>query len=526
MPVAGQSEISFVLNGSEVSVDAQGTLLTALRERLGVASVKDGCAPQGQCGCCTVWVDGEPRVSCVTPVARIAGRHVTTVEGLESGVRDAWAEALCASGGSQCGFCTPGIVMRLATQPAPVFEQAMLAHMCRCTGWQTIAEAASVVASSSDAVAVDVRSRERDLDAASRRATIEGGSVQTVHPRVAVGGGGFADDIAPADALVAVLGPDGEWVVGDDAASARRSAGVVQGRKSSVEVSWPIAVPEGEWARTLATTWVEPAYLEPDAVWCVPGGEPVGPLTNGGAFGGKESTDHVEWLRASARQLADREGRAVRVVLSREDMVRRAPKRPPMALAIRPDGTGVVVARRTPGLAEMVARVAPGWELREVDVAGPPTSLDLRAAVWAEIAVMKSALLQPADGFDEVTSPDGAIARARVVADVDGREVIEVGVRCGRVLDEVVVRSFAIGAAHMATGWVRSEGIAVDAEGRALDLTMRSFGVLRAVDSPRVNVTIEHDDREPVNGSDAVFAAVAAAVWRHEGFPPAWPSRR
>ena len=124
-------------------------------------------------------------------------------------------------------------------------------------------------------------------------------------------------------------------------------------------------------------------------------------------------------------------------------------------------------------------------------------------------------------GPDTVRSPDGAEATAAI--DRDGR--VAVSVRCGRPLDAVVLRSYCIGAAHMALGWVRSEGIAVDDEGEPLDLTIRSFGILRAVDTPPIEVTIEEDDGEPVNGSDAVFAAVAAAAWRALGFPERWPAR-
>jgi CO/xanthine dehydrogenase Mo-binding subunit len=101
-----------------------------------------------------------------------------------------------------------------------------------------------------------------------------------------------------------------------------------------------------------------------------------------------------------------------------------------------------------------------------------------------------------------------------------------VDVECGAVLDEVVLRSYCVGAAHMALGWVRSEGLVVGADGVPLDLTIRSFGVLRAVDTPAIDVTILPSDDPPVNGSDAVFAAVAAAVWRHDGFPPRWPTMR
>ena len=76
----------------------------------------------------------------------------------------------------------------------------------------------------------------------------------------------------------------------------------------------------------------------------------------------------------------------------------------------------------------------------------------------------------------------------------------------------------------MALGWVTSEGIAVDDEGEPLDLTIRSFGVLRAVDTPPITVEIEPDDRPPRNGTDAVFAAVAAATWVAQGCPPTFPT--
>ena len=101
---------------------------------------------------------------------------------------------------------------------------------------------------------------------------------------------------------------------------------------------------------------------------------------------------------------------------------------------------------------------------------------------------------------------------------------VRVRVDAGSPLDEVVLRSYVIGAAHMAIGWVTSEALSVDAAGVVHDLTIRSFGVLRAVDTPPIVVEIEPSDREPVNGSDAVFAAVAAAVWRHQGVGPVWPS--
>ena len=500
--------IDFTLNGTPVSVPADGcSLLDALRDRLHVHSPKDGCSPQGQCGCCTVWVDGQPRVACVTPAARVAGRAVTTVEGLPAA--DEWAQQLCATGGSQCGFCTPGIVMRLAglareQRTDAAVRQALLAHLCRCTGWN------SVVAAACSPVAVDGR---RDLDAAARRAGLEGGVAQAVAPMVALGQGGFAADTAPDDALVAVRDGGGQWVVAETLYEARRLAGKVQGRRTTVPLQWPIEVPPGDWARTLQTTWVEPAYLEPDAAWCMPGGTPVGPLANGGAFGGKAATSEVAEV---AQRLAGQHGRAVLAVYSREDVVRRGPKRPPIAAGVRADGTGVIRVARTPGIAAVIASVAPGLEVHEVDVIGPPTSVQVRAAGWAEAAVLLH------DPGQWVVAPGGGRARAEVRAD----GAVHVEVACGAVLDEVVLRSYCVGAAHMALGWVRHEGIAVGDDGVPLDLTIRSFGVVRAVDTPAIEVHIAAEDGPPVNGSDAVFAAVAAAAWRHDGLPGRWPTMR
>jgi CO/xanthine dehydrogenase Mo-binding subunit len=101
-----------------------------------------------------------------------------------------------------------------------------------------------------------------------------------------------------------------------------------------------------------------------------------------------------------------------------------------------------------------------------------------------------------------------------------------VRISAGDPLDEVVLRSYCIGAAHMALGWVSSEGIAVDESGAALDLTIRSFGVLRAIDTPPLTIDIDDDGSEPRNGSDAVFAAVAAAAWVAQGCPASFPTGR
>ena len=566
--------VGFVCNGAPVEVDvAPGeSLLSVLRERLGLVSAKDGCAPQGQCGCCTVLVDGDARVACVTPAARVEGRAVTTVEGLDPATRDAIAGAFVATGGSQCGFCTPGIVMRTAsllakgrTRRADV-DRGLAAHLCRCTGWQTVYEAIDAAASEViDAAASGrVPGPRSDLDAAARRAELEGGGRQRVGIDVPLGGGGFADDVAPRDALVAVPCPTGStagaveaagmrWVVADTLADARAEAGKVQGRRTTIDERAPLPPPDlPPGGVRLATGWVEPAYLEPDASWCEPGGEPSTPLANGGAFGGKESSP----VPAAARALADHLDRAVRVVLSREDVVRLGPKRPPIGAAAVYEGDAVDVRGQ---LVEGAAAFADGaitpyrldlrqqWEA--VPVAGPPVSTHLRAAGLAEVAVLVEGALDEA-GADRgalvaddraagvlldscAAAPGGAQAGARVHLDDSGAlERVEVRVAAGDPLDEVVLRSYAVGAAHMALGWVLSEGIAVRPDtGEVHDLTIRSFGVIRAKDTPPIDVTLVADDGAPTpRSSDAVFAAVAAAAWnavtRAEGArPEAFPAR-
>lgn len=511
--------LTFQVDGCAVEVPDDGaSLLEVLRDRLGLRSPKDGCSPQGQCGCCTVLVDGEPRVACVTPARRIVGREVTTLDGMAEAERSAWAQAFLATGASQCGFCTPGIIMRLAALRArgrgseKEVDTALLAHLCRCTGWVTIKEAFARVG----APPSPVPPAPRNMAYAARRATLEGGALQQVGAHVALGAAGFADDTAPLDALVAVPDGAGGWAVGETLTEARTRAGKTQGRRSTIGLRHPLEVPAGPWHTELRTGWVEPAYLEPDASWCEPGGEPVSPVANGGAFGGKAESV----APAAARRLADEHGRAVRVLLSREDVVALGPKRPPVAGGVRRDGTGVLRVVRTPGVAEAVAGVAPGLEVEEVEVAGPPTSGAPRAAGWAEACVLLAAIRD--DATAKVRAPSGAEAEAEMAADGS----VRIRVACGDPLDEVVLRSYCVGAAHMAMGWVRTEGIAVDDHGVVHDLTVRSFGVLRAMEMPAVHVEIEKATGPPANGSDAVFAAVAAAAWRAEGYPRDWPTRR
>ncbi len=148
-------EVRFTLNGSPISVSAREgeSLLTTLRERLAILSVKDGCAPQGQCGCCLALVDGRAVTTCALPVSKVAGKSVVTLEGVDAEERALLADCFAEAGALQCGFCTPGIVLRtkflLDKDAAPTREaiaKAIDVHLCRCTGYTKIIDAIERVA--------------------------------------------------------------------------------------------------------------------------------------------------------------------------------------------------------------------------------------------------------------------------------------------------------------------------------------------------------------------------------------------
>src|SRR5512143_653006 len=149
------SPVRFTLNGRPVAIEpAPGeSLLDALRERCGTTSVKDGCQPQGQCGCCLALIDGRPLVTCAYEARRAEGREVLTLEGLSARERELAARAFAAAGGVQCGFCIPGIALRakhlLDRRPSPSRDEiarAIDGHLCRCTGYAQIVEAVELMA--------------------------------------------------------------------------------------------------------------------------------------------------------------------------------------------------------------------------------------------------------------------------------------------------------------------------------------------------------------------------------------------
>ena len=122
--------------------------LEVLREECGVVSAKDGCAPEGTCGCCLIMVDGHPALSCLRKPEQMEGHDVVTVEGLPDDTRRILSEAFVLEGGVQCGFCIPGIIVRAAslmqhgrTDDRRTIAKALDGHLCRCTGYGRIIDA-------------------------------------------------------------------------------------------------------------------------------------------------------------------------------------------------------------------------------------------------------------------------------------------------------------------------------------------------------------------------------------------------
>jgi aerobic-type carbon monoxide dehydrogenase small subunit (CoxS/CutS family) len=142
--------LDFILNGRPAHVEAPShwTILDLLRDGLALTGSKDGCG-EGVCGACTVLLDDEPVRACLVLAARLRGRSVTTVEGLErGGVPDRLQEAFARAGAVQCGFCTPGMLLSahalLASNPLPTereVREGLAGNLCRCTGYTKIIEA-------------------------------------------------------------------------------------------------------------------------------------------------------------------------------------------------------------------------------------------------------------------------------------------------------------------------------------------------------------------------------------------------
>jgi carbon-monoxide dehydrogenase small subunit len=147
--------VILAVNGTtrQLFVPPHRTLLETLREDLGLTGTKHGCE-LGECGACTVLVDGIPQLSCITLPAQVAGSDVTTIEGIAvDGTLDALQDSFSALGAAQCGYCTPGMIVTAAAlldrEPDPDRDQirdALAGNMCRCTGYLKILEAVQLAA--------------------------------------------------------------------------------------------------------------------------------------------------------------------------------------------------------------------------------------------------------------------------------------------------------------------------------------------------------------------------------------------
>ena len=191
----------FTLNGTPVTIGGHHEhLLAGLRDELGVLSPKDGCAPSGQCGCCTVLVDGKARVACQTSLERTAGTEVVTLEGFDPTEAARYAAAFAANGALQCGFCTPGIVVRAKAMidksgselTRDQASRLLGAHLCRCTGYVKILDAIEDLARGETPVVIEPKG-------------VGSRGVKYEAEDLTLGFRPFIDDMTPDEALAGAL---------------------------------------------------------------------------------------------------------------------------------------------------------------------------------------------------------------------------------------------------------------------------------------------------------------------------------
>ena len=246
--------VQFVANGVPVSVRSNHPhLLSALREELNITSPKDGCSPSGQCGCCTVFVNGKAVVSCQTSLEKVSGGEVTTLEGIDESERRKYSDAFAACGGLQCGFCIPGIVVRAKAQVdkkgAGLKREDMArhlgAHLCRCTGYVKVLDAIEMVALGQTPVLPKVGG-------------IGSRSVKYEAHELALGDRGYVDDIRidgmlhaslhfTAHARAKVLAIDSSKALALDGVSAVFTAADIPGELmvGIIYKDWPVMIPIG-----------------------------------------------------------------------------------------------------------------------------------------------------------------------------------------------------------------------------------------------------------------------------------------
>ncbi len=234
--------------------DRHPHLLSALRDELNVTSPKDGCSPSGQCGACTVLVNGKALASCLVSLDKAEGSTVTTLEGFDPIERDRYADAFAATGALQCGFCTPGIIVRSkalidlkgSDLNRSTIEGRLGAHLCRCTGYTKIIEAVELLASGET---IPVRTRS---------GKIGGDGIKYEAKELSLGDRGFVDDIMLDGMLHAALRYTDHAradVVSIDVSPAEAADGVVAVytaadipgdlRVGIIHTDWPVMIPEG-----------------------------------------------------------------------------------------------------------------------------------------------------------------------------------------------------------------------------------------------------------------------------------------
>jgi len=245
---------TFELNGTTVTTsDDHPHLLSALRDELDVLSPKDGCAPSGQCGCCTVLLNGKARIACQTSMEKAEGASVVTLEGLDPAERDRYAAAFAAHGALQCGFCTPGILMRAKAQidrkgsalTRDDVARHLGAHLCRCTGYIKILDAVESLA-------------RNEVPVAAPSGGIGSSGIKYEAAELSLGDRPFIDDLRPPGLLHAALHLADHAradVVRIDTAAAAAVEGVeavftaadVPGelRVGLIHKDWPVFIPEG-----------------------------------------------------------------------------------------------------------------------------------------------------------------------------------------------------------------------------------------------------------------------------------------
>ena len=192
MTLAPHQTVTLTVNGETRSVEASHPhLLAALREELDVTSPKDGCSPSGQCGCCTVLMDGKAIQACLVSMEKADGKEIVTLEGFAEDERTRLADAFAAKGALQCGFCTPGILVRakaLIDQKGPDLDRSTIegrlgAHLCRCTGYTKIIEAIELLATGDE------------IPAPTAPDGIGSGGIKYEATALALGDRGFIDDL-------------------------------------------------------------------------------------------------------------------------------------------------------------------------------------------------------------------------------------------------------------------------------------------------------------------------------------------